>query len=88
MEKQMTTAQAWADFFLWIKAPARWSELSHKQRNRLILADRDSRGVRRRPNGGTPYSLGEGRMEKIFNEYAPGRYRFERHTVVFLSDGQ
>lgn len=83
MEEKLTPAEAWANFFEWIQAAERWAKLSYAQRNRLIIADRDSRGERKRVSG-TVYSLGVERMEKILNEFAPGRYRFERHTDIFL----
>lgn len=84
MEEKLTPAEAWADFFEWIQDEERWSKLTHKERSRLIIADRDSRGVRKRVSG-TVYSLGVERMEKILNDFAPGRYRFERHTDIFLT---
>lgn len=37
-----------------------------------------------REGRGTYTPLGDDRIERLLNKYAPGRYRFERSTVVYV----
>lgn len=85
MEKTLSPSEAWADFYAWIKAPERWQALSDSERNRLITADRDSKGERKRTSG-SAYGLGIERLESILGQFAPGRYTFTHHTTVTLNE--
>ena len=74
MEKQLTPAEAFADFLIWVKASGKWDSLTTEHRNRIITARRDSEGKR-------GLALGVARIRSILNDYAPDRYEF-RETVI------
>lgn len=75
MEKQLTPAEAFADFLIWVKASGRWGSLSKAHRNRIITARRDAEGKR-------GLTLGVARIRSILNDYAPERYRFEERVIL------
>lgn len=81
----LTPLQAWDDFCKNVK-PIIWNDLSDKQKNRIINADRDKSGKRKNHRDGKPLALGVKRIERILAEHAPGRYRIEQHVVFYLNE--
>lgn len=77
MEKQLTPAEAFGDFLIWVKASGKWGSLTVEQRNRIITARRDMEGKR-----GKRLKLGSTRIRNILLDYAPGRYRTEEWFVL------
>ncbi len=73
MEKQrtLTPKEAWDDFLEYAK------DQGLKLGNNVSMAKRDAGGYRNR-------TLGVRRIEKILNEYCPGRYEFR--GVFILHD--
>lgn len=65
-QKEMTTQEAYANFYAWIRADVeKWNSLEMKDRRYL-------RKIASEARLGKP--LGTFKIEKIFNAHAPGRY--------------
>ena len=78
--------QAWEHFWENVK-PAIWESLNKSQKNKLIVADRDTRGLRTDSrNKEKKLKLGPIRIERLLNEFAPNKYRFVHHTDVYLNE--
>ena len=75
MKKQLTPAEAFADFLKWVKSSGTWSTLTKEQKNRIITARRDADGKR-------GIDLKTTRIRAILNDYAPARYRFEERVIL------
>ena len=73
MEIPVTHIQAWEHFYRKFKGSPGWDKLTAKDKNVLIVADRDSRGERKDKNG-KPFGLGFLRVERILKRYAPDVY--------------
>jgi hypothetical protein len=74
---QLDHLAAWRHFYATFKYSTEWHALSPQEKNRLILADKDSRCERFKKSG-TKINLGFGRVEKLLNKHAPGRYTVVR----------
>lgn len=83
--QKITQAEAWQDFYTYIREPQRWAGLTDAEKNRIIVANTDNAG-RRAGRGGRPRSLGFDRLRRILEAYAPGRYRFQIEESVYLND--
>lgn len=80
MKKQLTPLEAWDDFFTWLRSePSMWAELKHRDRDRILKAQK-------RRATGIPYNITAVAIENIITQYAPGRYRFEKTVVVYITD--
>lgn len=75
MEKQLTPAEAFADFLKWVHESGTWGNLDTAERNRIITARRDAEGKR-------GIKLKDTRIRAILNDYAPDRYRFEERVIL------
>ena len=73
MNKPIGHVEAWEHFYKSFRNSEAWQELSFEERNRLITADRDSRGERS-DKSGKPLHLGFNRVAAMLNKYAPGQY--------------
>jgi len=63
--KQMTAAEAWADFYAFIQTDFRWKmELSAKERHYIHKTNMDM----------VAGKVGAKRLASMLNEFAPGRY--------------
>ena len=85
----LTPEDAWDDFYRVvyqkIKKGLEWHE-----KNRIITANRDRKGLRKRKSG-TVIGLDVERIRAILDKYAPGRYGVEtvtRFWIVPPADGQ
>ena len=79
MDIHLTPAEAWADFWKWIKQQPQWKEISRNEKQALYKANRASEGR-------DIHQLGIRRIERILNQYAKGRYEFIHHTTVTLHE--
>ena len=61
-----TPAEAWDDFWKWIKEQPQWAEANRAERQYL---DKTNRQVKEG-------KVGVRRLRRIFNDYAPGRYEY------------
>lgn len=86
METQdnLSALDAWAHFWE-NERPLIWKKLTHKERNRLINAQRDAEG-KRKDRYGKPCNLGPKRIGDILAEYAPGKYQVETKTFVSMGE--
>ena len=82
-ETPLTPSEAWKHFWENVK-PTIWTDLDNKQKNRLITAERDSRGLRKDNRSGKALNLGPDRIEKLLTEFADGHYRIEKHIVFYV----
>lgn len=74
---QLDHIAAWQHFYTAFRGSPEWNSLTAKEKNRLILADKDSRGERDKI-AGRKMTLGFIRVERILKKYAPGRYAVVR----------
>jgi hypothetical protein len=81
----LTPEEAWDDFYR-VVYPAIRSGLKWHEKNRIITANRDRKGLRNRPSGGV-IGLGADRIAAILNRYAPGRYGFETVSRFWIVPG-
>lgn len=82
--QKITQAEAWQDFYTYIRQPGQWSNLTNAEKNRVIIADTDNKG-KRAGRGGRPRSLGFERLRRILEQYAPGRYRFNIEESIYIN---
>lgn len=72
MERHLTPAEAWADFWTWIRQQPQWNTkaggISRNEKQALYKANRAA-------TTGNPHPLGVRRIERILKEYAPDRYK-------------
>lgn len=76
-EKTMTTQEAYADFYSWIRADKnKWDSLEMKERRYLRKTASEAR---------LGNQIGNARIENIFGKYAPGRYawKIEWHIIGY-----
>ena len=78
MDKTLTAAQAWEDFYDWIRQQPKWAEMENRERQRVYEANAAHKGQR-------AHNLGYARLKDILQTYAPGRYEF--NETVILKDG-
>lgn len=83
---EMTPEEAWDDFYR-VVYPTVKGTMEWHERNRVITANRDRHGKRKREDG-TAYGLGAERIESILAQYAPGRYAVERRLVFRIVEGE
>lgn len=76
----MTPLEAFDNFLAWVHYSGKWDALNDKEKNRVITARRDRDGLR-----GQRHQLGAGRIKRILDDYAPGRYEF-REVVILKED--
>lgn len=84
----LTPEEAWDDFYR-VVYPAIKRGLEWHEKNRIITANRDRKGLRKRKSG-TVIGLDVERIHAILDKYAPGRYGVEtvtRFWIVRLQDG-
>lgn len=74
MERQLTHAEAWEDFWKWVRTQERWKDIPRPQKQYMYKA---AEAYRKK-------SLGPDRIQKILTAHAPDRYTFE--TTVTLHD--
>ena len=72
MERMLTPAEAWHDFFAWIKTQENWADIPRTEKQYLYKADSDLAKCR----------LGQKRIRGILRKYAPDRYEFVEGVVV------
>lgn len=82
MDIHLTPAEAWADFWQWIKQQPQWKDKDKISRNEKQALYKANRAAQGRDN----YPLGIRRIERILNQYAEGRYTFIHHTTVTLNE--
>lgn len=80
--KEMTQEEAWLDFERYITDPARWAELSPRDRNTILVAKHTASG--RVVRNGRHVKLGIKRLMKILTAHAPGRYVFKESIYCSL----
>ena len=73
MDSPITHLEAWTRFYQTFRKSDAWHDLTAAERNRLITADRDSRGERIDTNGNVLH-LGFKRVAALLSKYAPGEY--------------
>ena len=71
MKEILKSAEAWADFWQYIKGAPEWAGLTRKERQYLDKTNREV-GVGK---------VGHRRLENIFAKYAPGRYVYAEGFV-------
>ena len=70
----MTTKEAYADFYAWLRADKnKWDGLEMKERRYLRKTASEVRLSK---------PMGNLRIENIFKEYAPGRYKLNEATFT------
>ena len=74
MTRTATEAEAWADFWAWIKTQSVWPEMTLKEKRYINRAEWDNR------RGG----LGPVRIRTILERYGNRRYTFT--TTVIIRD--
>jgi hypothetical protein len=72
MTRQVTEAEAWADFWTWIKMQPVWLEMTLQEKRYINRAAWDSR------RGG----LGPVRIRTILERYGNGRYTFTTAVII------
>lgn len=72
MTRQVTEAEAWADFLEWIKAQPIWADMPVGEKRYINRAEWDNR------RGG----LGPVRIRTILERYGNGRYTFTTTVII------
>lgn len=78
----LSEKDAWEDFYDYIRSSETWDTLTLNERNRLSLANTDSK-EKRIGRDGRPLRLGFSRLKSLLETYAPGRYRFEMIERIY-----
>lgn len=78
----LTPEEAWDDFYRVV-----YQQIKHRlewhEKNRVITANRDRKGLRKRASG-TVIGLDVERIRAILDKYAPGRYGVETVTRFWI----
>lgn len=74
----MDAREAWADFYERVR-PDIWDGLTRNERRDISTAQRDYLGLRK-DRYGTVVKLGDERVAKMLERFAPGRYGVERRV--------
>ena len=85
METQLTPLEAWEHFYTTVK-PGIWKHLDNRQRNEIIIAQRDALGLRRDARTGKTVSLGVNRIARILARYAPTIYKVQTSTFFEVTN--
>lgn len=77
MRTHLTPADAWQEFYIWIRLQPAWTDLPPKERKRIYDAQSDfmeRRGKR----------LGVSRIRSLLEKYAHGVYEFHAGEPYFV----
>lgn len=72
MDRQIENAQAWPDFWNWIRRPENWQPLTRPQKHYLYKAQYAHAAGK----------LGIERTKSILEKHAPDRYEFRGVVII------
>lgn len=73
--RTLTPADAWADFYAWVRDQPFWRDIPAKEKLRIYEANAAYKGQR-------AHGLGEARIKAILEQYGGGRYVFRQFVEV------